>query len=178
MSPPVIETERLILRRRRIEDFEAFAEIQADPLFQAHIAGAPVKREQAWIKFLRMEGHWALLGYGFWAIEERSTGRFIGEAGFADFKRDMILDYSNDPEAGWGLTPEAQGKGYAREAMAAALDWLDGEYAAPRSFCIISPENFRSKKLALDLGFEHQGQAAYKSENVDVYLRKRGAANA
>ena len=178
MTIPVIETERLVLRGRTPEDFEAFAEIQADPHFQTHIAGAPVEREQAWIKFLRMEGHWALLGFGFWAIEEKASGRFIGEAGFADFKRELTPDLASGPEAGWGLSPDAQGKGYAREAMRAALLWLDRDFAAPVSFCIISPENQRSVWLARDLGFEPQGQAGYKDSAVEVFRRFAPARNA
>ena len=51
------------------------------------LGGQPFAAEDVWSKLLRYAGHWALLGFGYWAIEEKSSGRFVGEAGFADFKR-------------------------------------------------------------------------------------------
>ena len=41
----------------------------------------PATREEAWARLLRYAGHWALLGYGFWLVEDRTTGSFVGEVG-------------------------------------------------------------------------------------------------
>jgi len=65
---PTIETERLILRGHTPEDFPAFAAMWADPVVTRFIGGAPLAEEDAWAKYLRVAGHWALLGYGFWSI--------------------------------------------------------------------------------------------------------------
>src|SRR6476659_5070994 len=114
---PVIETARLRLRGHRSSDFEACAALWADPIVTHYISGRPFTREEVWARILRYAGHWAWMGYGFWAIDERATGRFIGEAGFADFRREMAPSLEGIPEAGWVLSPALHGKGYATEAV-------------------------------------------------------------
>src|ERR1035438_972988 len=87
---PVLETERLRLRGHRLDDFDASAAMWADPNVTKHIGGHPLTEEEAWTKFLRYVGHWALLGFGYWVVEEKATGNFVGEIGFADYKRDLL----------------------------------------------------------------------------------------
>ena len=57
-----------------------------------YIGGKPFSREEVWSKILRYAGHWSLLGFGYWVIADRASGRFLGEAGFADFKRRIEPD--------------------------------------------------------------------------------------
>ena len=66
---------------------------------------------------LRYAGHWQWMGFGFWALEEKSTGAFAGELGFAEFKRELEPSIQGIPEIGWVLAPHAHGKGYATEAV-------------------------------------------------------------
>jgi RimJ/RimL family protein N-acetyltransferase len=114
---PVIETERTRLRAHRLDDFETYAAMWADPVVTRFIGGKPRTREESWMRFLRHAGLWSLLGYGFWAIEEKATGRFVGEAGFHDLKRDMEPSIENIPEAGWALAPSVHGAGLATEVV-------------------------------------------------------------
>jgi len=86
---PVIETTRLILRGHRLDDFPDCAAMWADPIVTRHIGGRPFTEEETWARFLRYVGHWSVLGFGYWAIEEKDTATFVGELGFADFKRDI-----------------------------------------------------------------------------------------
>ena len=72
---PVIETERLVLRAHRLDDFDAYAVMWADPVVTRFIGGKPRTREESWIRFLRHPGMWSMLGFGFWAIEEKASGR-------------------------------------------------------------------------------------------------------
>lgn len=81
----------------------------ADPLVTRYIGGTPFSEEDSWARLLRYAGHWALLGFGFWAIEEKETGRFAGELGFADFKRDIHPPLEATPELGWVLRSEIHG---------------------------------------------------------------------
>jgi RimJ/RimL family protein N-acetyltransferase len=62
-----------------------------------------------------------LLGFGYWVIEDKATGRFVGEVGFADYKRDMESPVKEAPEIGWVLAADAHGSGYATEAARAAI---------------------------------------------------------
>ncbi len=91
---------------------------------------------------------------------ERDGGGFVGEVGLADFHRDIDWD-GNAPECGWVISPRVQGRGYASEAVAAALDWRDRKLAGRRTVCLISPNNGASLQIASKLGFRHFRDADY-----------------
>jgi RimJ/RimL family protein N-acetyltransferase len=114
----------------------------------------PSPPQRTWLRILAYCGHWALLGFGYWAVEEKFSGRFIGELGFADFKRPMKLPLDGMPELGWVLAPWAQGKGYATEALKAVVAWGDERFRSRRTVCIIHRDNQRSFRLAGRLGYE------------------------
>ena len=120
---PVVETKRLRLRGHRLEDFEACAAMWADAGVVKYTVGIPLTGEDVWARMLRYAGHWALLGFGYWAIEEKATGEFVGELGFADLKRGMEPSIAGMAEIGWILAPSAHGKGYATEATRGAIEW-------------------------------------------------------
>jgi RimJ/RimL family protein N-acetyltransferase len=169
---PVIETKRLRLRGHTLGDFEALAAMWADPAVVRFISGKPSTREESWARLLRYPGHWALLGYGFWAIEEKGSGAFVGEGGFADFKRDIEPPISA-PEQGWALAPAMHGKGYAHEAVSAMLAWGEAHFRRRDFVCIISPENTPSLRLAEKLGYREFARTAYKGD-ASVMLRRTG----
>ncbi len=73
--------------------------------------------------------------------------------GFADFHRDVEPSLRGIPEAGWVLSPSAQGKGYASEALTAALAWLEAQNRFERSVCLISPVNLASIRVAEKAGY-------------------------
>ncbi len=164
---PEIETARLRLRGHRLSDFEHCAAMWADPEVTRYIGGRPLSTEDAWAKFLRYAGHWAMQGFGFWAVEEKASGAYMGELGFADFKRDMEPPQGGAPEAGWVLARAAQGKGYATEALQAALGWL----RAPRTFCLIHPGNGPSIRVAEKCGYRLSLRTFYKGAPVIVLGR-------
>jgi RimJ/RimL family protein N-acetyltransferase len=164
---PTIETERLRLRGHTVDDFPSCAALWADEGVTRFIGGKPQTSEEAWSRLLRYVGHWALLGYGFWLIEEKATGAFVGEVGFAEFKR-QIEPTIDVPEAGWVLSPAMQGRGYATEALRGAIDWL-GRPAA----CIIHPENAASVRVAEKAGFRQAGMVSYKGMPT-VFMRFPG----
>ena len=66
---PRLETERLILRQIREEDLDGHAEMLGDPEVVRFIGGGVHSREESWRKMLMAPGMWALLGFGFWAVE-------------------------------------------------------------------------------------------------------------
>ena len=150
---PVIETERLRLRAHSPNDFAACCAMWADPVVTKYIGGKPSTTQQTWARILTYGGHWVHLGYGYWAVEEKATGTFVGELGFADFKRDIAPSMQNVPELGWALATPAHGKGYATEAVRAATAWGDRNLASARTVCLINPENVASIRVAQKCGF-------------------------
>jgi RimJ/RimL family protein N-acetyltransferase len=171
LQVPVIETERLKLRGHRLEDFGACAAMWADPIVTRHIGGRPFSEEESWTRLLRYVGHWALLGFGYWVVEEKSTGGFVGEIGFADYKRDMEPSLKGMPEIGWVFAAQSHGKGYATEAVRAAVAWGDARFGAGQTACIIDPENHASIRVAEKCGYRKLQLATYKGQPTLVLVR-------
>src|SRR5918912_563529 len=118
LAIPRISTDRLVLRGFVPDDFEAYAEMMAHPDVTRYLMdGRPLSRAEAWRQMAMFIGHWVLRGFGLWAVEERSSGRFIGRIG--------CLEPEGFPafEIAYTLTRSAWGRGYAREGAAAALNY-------------------------------------------------------
>jgi RimJ/RimL family protein N-acetyltransferase len=168
----VIETARLRLRPHRADDLDAGFALWSNPATVQHISGTPSTRDESWARLLRYAGHWALLGFGYWAVEERASGRFVGDVGLGDFKRALEPSLDGMPEAGWVLDPTAHGRGYATEAARAALAWADANLAAGTSACIIAPENGPSLRVAEKCGFREWARTTYKGHPTIVLRRE------
>jgi RimJ/RimL family protein N-acetyltransferase len=153
-AAPGLETERLRLRGHGVGDLADCAAIWSEPDVVRYTIREPSSPQRTWLRMLGYRGHWALLGFGYWAVEEKRSGRCIGELGFADFKRPLTLSLDGMPELGWVLAPWAQGKGYATEALQAVVAWGDQQFLSRRTVCIIHRDNHRSFRLAAKLGYD------------------------
>ena len=104
MNEVRLETERLILRKWRESDFETYEKMCADPEVMRYIGGKTFNRTEAWRHMAYLVGHWHLLGYGHWAVEEKATGQLIGRIGF--------LNPAGWPgfEIGWTLARDSGAK--------------------------------------------------------------------
>ena len=165
----VLDTERLRLRAQRLEDFPACAAMWADERVTRHTTGRALTEEESWSRFLRGLGHWSLLGFGYWAVEEKSTGQYVGEMGFADLKRDIQPSLHGLPEMGWIFVPSIHGRGYATEAVQAALAWGRPRFGSRSPVCIISPENARSIRVAEKCGFREFQRTTYRGDPVILF---------
>jgi RimJ/RimL family protein N-acetyltransferase len=168
---PTIETARLRLRGHRLEDFSDCAAMWADPAVTRHIGGRPFSREEVWSKILRYAGLWALLGFGYWAIEEKASGRFAGEVGFADFKREIEPSFGGLPEIGWALASWAHGRGFATEAVGAAVAWGDRHFGTRQTVCLIDPDNAASIRVAEKCGYREFERTKYKNQPTILFRR-------
>ncbi len=171
MAAPVIETERLKLRGHCLGDLASSAAMWADPVVTRHIGGRPQTGEETWSRLLRYIGHWAVLGFGYWVVEEKNMGSFIGEIGFADYKRDIEPSLKDAPEIGWAFATQFHGKGYATEAVRAAVAWGDAHFGAAQTACIINPENLASIRVAEKCGYRKSHIATYKGHSTLVFVR-------
>ena len=170
IAGPRLETERLILRLPLAEDFEAWAAYMADPDASRFIGG-PQARSVAWRGFLQVAGAWLLQGFSMFSVVEKSTGRWIGRLG------PWMPEGWPGTEVGWGLIPEAQGKGYATEGSAAAIDWAFDTLGWTEVIHAIDPENLSSQAVARRLGSTILRQTAmpapYEHISVDVWGQSR-----
>ena len=168
---PVVETPRAILRPLRLAEFESYAAIWADPIVTRYIGGRPHSRDEAWVRFLRHAGHWAVMGDGFWGVEDRETGRLVGECGFQDLRGDIDPSIEGTPEAGWALVPEMHGRGLATEVGSAMLGWIDAALAPARTVCIINEEHALSERVAEKCGFRRLAVTTYRDTPTLVMER-------
>ena len=172
-AAPVLETARLLLRPHRPDDLDAQAKAMGDPEVVRHLGGTPFSREDTWRRLLCAPGLWNLLGYGYWVVAARDDGRYLGQLGFADFKREMTPAIEGRPEMGWIFTPAAQGQGYATEAGLAALAWADEVLQAPEITAIIDAANIASIRVAEKCGFNENEPATYRGEPILLFRRRR-----
>jgi RimJ/RimL family protein N-acetyltransferase len=173
MKTPTLETPRLILREYRPGDFEDYARMWADPVMCRHVGGQVRTRGESWMRFLRHFGMWHVVGYGYWAIEEKASGHFLGESGFQDAKRETVPPLGDSPEAGWALAPHAQGRGFATEAVMAVVAWGDRHLRGRKQICIIEPSNRPSLKVAEKCGFKPAGSVLKEGVEIGLFERTK-----
>ena len=166
---PILETERLILRGHMASDHDTLLAMRSDPEVYRHIAGFPASAEESWRKLLATAGHWTIMGYGYWLVEEKDSGELVGEAGFSDFYRDIQPSLDGTLEAGWALASAHHGKGYASEAVRATLSWAQKVHENMPITCIIGAENVPSIALAEKLGFVERCRTIYKDGETPLY---------
>ena len=171
---PVIETERLRLRAMEVEDLPDYVAMWADPVVLEHIGIPPSSQEQTWTRLLRAHGLWSLFGFGFWAVEEKTSGRFAGEVGFAEFMREMEPSLVGTPEAGWVFAAWSHGQGFATEAAQAALEWWDTHRHGARTVCIINASNSGSFRVAEKCGYKEFARTVYHDHPIAIMERRFG----
>lgn len=159
-----LETDRLLLRMWRGEDFESCAKICANPEVMRYLVnGKPLSREEAWRQMAFLAGHWQLRGYGHWAVEEKASGSLIGRIGF--------LNPEGWPgfEIGWTLARGSWGKGYATEGARRALTYAFTEMGREYVISLIHPENQASIRVAERLGERLEGRTELLGPSVLIY---------
>jgi RimJ/RimL family protein N-acetyltransferase len=147
LAIPTLETERLILRPFREDDVSALFQLSQDPDVVRYVGDRRVPTlQETWRSVAGWIGHWAMRGYGQWAIEERSSARFVGRAG--------IINPAEwpGPEVGYLLGRPWWGRGYATEAARAAMDWGFREFGFDELISLIDPANTASIAVAIRLG--------------------------
>ena len=162
------------MRRHRVDDLADCAAMWGDAAGTRYIGGKPLSREETWARLLRYHGHWELLGFGHWLVEEKAGGGFVGEVGFADFKRDIEPSLDGMPEMGWVLASRWHGRGLATEAVRAAAAWGDVHFGARRTACMIHVENVASIRVAEKCGFQKWQTTTYRGQAMILFERQGG----
>ena len=149
-----IETQRLILRIQRAEDFDGFADLFADEEACRYIGGH-MPRAAAWRKFLQMPGAWLIQGFGMFVVIEKSSGEYLGNIG------PWQPEGWPGTEVGWALRRMAWGKGYATEMAEAVLRYAFADLKLPHVAGIASLPNVASQKVLAKIGLERRGERAF-----------------
>lgn len=141
-----IETERLILRPIEPRDCDDHIAMMSDPLV-ADTLGGLQPRDLLWRQFASYLGHWSIRGYGWFSVEERNSGAWLGRVG------PWMPEGWPGLECGWTIASAAWGKGYAPEAAIGATKWIFAQFPdLPRIISTIDPSNTKSQAVARKIG--------------------------
>ena len=147
-----LQTKRLILRQWKKEDYEPFAKLNADPKVMEFFPSVLTK-VQSDVMASTLKALISQNGWGFWVLEEKETGLFVGTLGLHEPSDDLA--FLPCVEIGWRLSHEHWGKGYATEAglevLKFAFEVLDLEEVV--SFTAVV--NKRSSSLMERLGMKN-----------------------
>jgi RimJ/RimL family protein N-acetyltransferase len=138
---PRFETQRLVVRPPEIGDFEAYREIAMSPRAR-YMYDAPLDREAAWFDFAQCTAGWQLKGHGLFTIADRSTGAVLG------FTLICMEFGDQEPELGWFITEEAEGRGIATEAARPVRAWGIETLGLASLVSYMDPANTASARVA------------------------------
>lgn len=164
---PRIETQRLVLRAPRMEDFAAYADITTSERW----FDEPLTRRGAWLDFSQLVAGWLLRGTGLLSIDRVEDGQLVG----------FVLVYHEfgdpEPELGWMLTAEAEGRGYATEAATALRGHAARVHGLTGLVSYIGSDNASSIRVAERLGARRDtGAEAAIDHSCLVYRHPMEAA--
>lgn len=164
LSIPTLMTDRLILRAPQAGDFGPVAAFFADA-DRSRGFGGPQTRTEAWRWFASLIGHWALRGFGFWMVETREGGETVGMVGLWE------PEGWPEPELGWVMFANGEGRGYAHEAALAARDHAYRHMGFVTLSSNILPGNARSVALAERLGAVKEGEYCNVTHGTEMVYR-------
>lgn len=168
-----IETERLILRPMEPKDVDPHVAMMQDPA-TAHFltpGGEPRQRWEEWRAAASMLGHWQIRGFGFFSVDEKETGEWVGRVG------PWMPEGWPALECGWSIVSSRWGKGYAPEAAVAAVRWTFDRFPElTRIISVIDPSNANSQAVAKKIGEEKSGEIfEFWGHRLDVWAADRNA---
>ena len=171
-----IETPRLILRKIDPErDFDEWAYAMADENTVRYLGVKPMSRAEAWRSMAMAIGHWEIRGYGFFSLEHKITGEWIGRVG------PWNPEGWPAPKIGWTISPRHLRKGYALEAAEASLEFAFNTLGWPHVIHVILQGNEPSIALARKLGSSlirtQSGLPGVTEETVLIYGQQNPAAD-
>jgi RimJ/RimL family protein N-acetyltransferase len=170
LNGPILHTERLVLRPWRGSDIALNTAMLSDPETARYITAdrKPVTDEMVgWRNAAIMAGHWVLYGAGMFAVEEKSSGKYVGRVG------PFFPPGWPGFEVGWGIAREFRGRGYAVEAARAAIDWSFATFELDRIVHCIVSDNVASQAVARRLGAEMEGPVQLLGHPTELWVTRR-----
>ena len=161
-----ISSERLTFRSINDGDLDRYATFWASDA--ARFVGGPLSRADTWRRMAMYAGHHLLRGYGVWALEERATGLFVGQAGL------WFPEGWPEREIHWLLMDDATGKGFATEAARRIRDHARDDLGWTTAASCIDPANTASIRVAERLGAVPEREAHVDGHRLLVYRHAMG----
>ena len=139
---PIIETKRLVLRRKKHDDFPDMMKMFNDDEVREFVGGHPPRDEHSIRGMIRHRIETQ------WAVTLKDTGEYLGEVEIVNIADDYL------GEIGYMFLKEHWGKGFANEAVTAMIEHAQNVLNLKRLYATIDNKHGRSKKMIEKLGFE------------------------
>ena len=151
-----LSTDRVLLRPWRDSDYSPFFAMSFDPLVSEYLPPFPDKKASD--NFLdQLRSNFSKNGWGFWALEHKESGAFMGMAGMHEPGPEFGVGRSC-VEIGWRLAPSFWGKGLATEAAREVLRFAFDELKLDEVVSFTALGNTRSIAIMKRLGMELETQ--------------------
>lgn len=166
MKNEVIETDRLILRSWKPEDLPLFAAMNKDERVMRYFP-ATLTDEQTESFYSRIQSEFERKGWGLYAVELKSAGKFIGYVGLHEIGFDA--DFTPGVEIGWRLAADYHNQGFATEAAKAVLK-LAKEKGLSKLYSFTAKQNAPSERVMQKIGMTKAGEFKHPNLPADSHL--------
>jgi ribosomal-protein-alanine N-acetyltransferase len=165
----LVETERLRLRPVTVDDTALMLAVWNDPAFIENVADRQIRTVEQAREAIEKGAQklFADYGYGPYCMSLKSDGSMIGICGL--FKRENL----EDPDIGFAVLPDFCGKGYAREAAVAVVDYSRSELRIGNITAIVSPTNLPSIGLIEKLGLNFVSMITMPGDDEAICLYRK-----
>ena len=153
-----LRTPRLLLRPWREADLPVFAALNADPEVRRWFPGT-LTREESDAQAMRLQEHIAAHQFGFWAVEVPGIASFVGFVGLTHVT--FAAPFAPAVEAGWRLSRDHWGQGYAAEAAWAARSHGFGPLGLAEIVAFAVPGNLPSRRVMERIGMRHDPESDF-----------------
>lgn len=161
----ITETERCIIRETTESDVDAFYEIYKDPSITQFMEPL-FEEKEAELQYVKdyREKVYDFYGFGMWTVLDKQTGQVIGRAGIS------MREGFEDPELGFMIAKDYQGKGLATEVCQAILAFAYQEFQFSRFQALVCKDNLPSHKVLSKLGFSYVREERINDETLQLFI--------
>jgi RimJ/RimL family protein N-acetyltransferase len=162
-----METERLVTRAPEGGDLDGYRGLFLDPAVEEWLRPPPLKGfKDSEVRAMLNddEEHWAVHGFGPWAVLEREGGALVGRGGL----KWTTVEGRLEIELPWAIRSDRWGRGYATEAAHAAVAWASSLELA-EVLALVRPENAASRRVAEKAGMKEAGTTEHAGLHHLVY---------
>lgn len=162
----ILETEHLRVRESTVTDVEDFYRIYQDPSITYYME-ALFPEKEAEIAYMKsyIEQIYGFYGFGLWTVILKENGQIIGRAGLS------VREGYDEPELGFVIDVQHQGKGYGFEVCTAILKYAKGELEFDRVQALVDKDNLASVRLLKKLGFTYENDVIERERHYDRFLK-------
>jgi RimJ/RimL family protein N-acetyltransferase len=156
-----LQTGRLVIRTFDHNDADAWIAMFNDPEVRRFLPPGPAPTAETFEGAIESRHEMERdIGYAMWAVDEMTTGMFIGQCGIRPAKS-MDENAGSEVDLAYHFARSSWNKGYASEAAIAVLAHGLGPISLDSIMAVVLPENVGSWRVMEKAGMRYEGVADY-----------------